>query len=80
MSPESYVVNFGAAKTPGLPCPVFWIAETEHYHAVCRECGFESAPTVDRWQARRWAIQHHNDGCPNREAGSSEDLGKGRAR
>ena len=60
------LINFGAAKTPGLPCPVFWLEATEHYHAICRACDYESLATVDRWQARRWAIEHQQK-CPGME-------------
>ena len=59
-------ISFGAARTPGLPCVVFWLEATEHYHAICRACDYESPPTVDRWRARRWAIAHQQT-CPAME-------------
>lgn len=53
--PECYVVEFGAL--PPLPDRWFvaWHAEHEHFQAHGPN-DWESVVTVDRFQARRWAM------------------------
>ena len=50
--------NFPERLRPKGPCHVYWSQGDEHYHAICSRCEWDSGMTCDRWEARRWAIEH----------------------